>query len=164
MRLRHSEMYDKHINSGKNISEYLKIKRLKILQILTEFFTVDKQQFALLSKPSFQKLMSKQLKPLDIAGVGNLNDKNLPEIKENIHETAKKIRENLITEVQYKLVSMSVDVVTKNSRAIIIGIFIQYVHNDVSKIRCIGIKELTQRHTGKYLCTVVEKCLEENTV
>lgn len=161
MRNRHIEIYEKCINNSKNVREDLKVKRLKLLQYLTELVTVDRQQFSIFSKPSFQKLMYEQMKPLDIAGIGlNLNDKNLPEIKANIHEIAQQIREKLTAEVKYKLLSMSVDVVTKNNRAVI-GIFIQYVHNGLSKVRCIGMKELTQRHTGKYLCTVTEKCLEE---
>lgn len=72
----------------------LEVKRLKLLQYFVELVTIDKQQFAILTKPSFRKIVCEQIEELEIAGIGiNLNDKNLPQIKEHIGVTAKKIRE-----------------------------------------------------------------------
>lgn len=164
LRLKHKEIYKKFVNNSDDQEDDLAIKRLKLLQHLTELVTVDKQQFSILLKPSFQKLVAEQLKELDIARIGiNLSDKNLTEIKANIHETAAKIRRKISLEVKGKLVSTSIDAVQKNHRSVL-GIFIQYIHNGVSKIRCIGMKELTQRHTGKYLSTVTKTCFAEYNV
>lgn len=164
LRLKHKMTYKKFVNSSDDQDDDLAIKRLKLLQHLTELVTVDKQQFSILLKPSFQKLMAEQLKELDIAGVGIiLSDKNLIEIKANIHETATKIRRKISLEAKGKLVSSSIDAVQKNHRAVL-GIFIQYIHNGVSKVRCIGMKELTQRHTGKYLATVTKRCFGEYNI
>lgn len=33
--------------------------------------------------------------------------------------------------------------------------------NDEMKIRCIGMKELHQRHTGEYLCEIIRNCIHE---
>lgn len=164
LRLKHKEIYKKFINSSEDQDDDLAIKRLKLLQHLTELVTVDKQQFSILLKPSFQKLMAEQLKELDIAGIGiNLSDKNLTEIKANIHQTATNIRHKISLEAKGKLFSTSIDAVQKNHRAIL-GIFIQYIHNGISKVRCIGMTELTQRHTGKYLSTVTKKCFGEYSI
>lgn len=162
LRIKHREIYETSINSKQqNPVIDLKVKRLKLLQHLVELITVDKQQFLILQKPSFQKIIAEQLKELAVAGMGiNLNDKNLPEIKAHIHVIAVKIRHKLSIEVRGKMISMSIDAVSKNSRSIL-GIYVQYVHNEAGKVRCLGMKELKQRHTGQYLSTVAEKCLEE---
>lgn len=56
--------------------------------------------------------------------------------------------------------SMSIDAVSKNNQSIL-GIYIQFIHNGTEKFRCIGMKTLTDRHTGKYLCAVTEECMRE---
>lgn len=157
----HEDAYKKFINNKEEKNKLeLKAKRLLFLQTLVELVTVDKQQFLILSKPSFQKLVADKLKIFSIADMGiNLDDKNFPEVKRHIHETANKIRQKLSSETQQKLFSMSTDAVSKNNRSIL-GIFIQYVNNDLVKQRCVGMKELKQRHTGKYFCEVIESCLK----
>lgn len=157
----HEDAYKKFINNQEEKNKLqLQAKRLVFLQTLVELVTVDKQQFLVLSKPSFQKLVADKLKIFSIADMGiNLDDKNFPEVKRKIHETANQIRQKLSSETQQKLFSMSVDAVSKNNRSIL-GIFIQYVNNDIVKQRCVGMKELKQRHTGKYFCEVIESCLK----
>lgn len=158
----HNEVYQSKINDktrGPKVN--LGIERLKMMQHFVELTTIDKQQFMILSKPSFKKIVSERLKVFEIAGIGiELEDKNLKQVKAHVHETADKIRIKIKNEVRAKLISMSTDIASKNNRSFL-GVFIQYFHDGQFKVRCIGMKELKQRHTGKYLSSVIKNCTEE---
>lgn len=126
----------------------LSIERLKMMQHFVELTTINKQQFMILSKSGLKNIVAEKLKAFEIAGIGiDLVDKNLKQVKTNVHETADKIRIKTKNEVRGKLISMSTDIVSNNNRSIL-GVFIQYFHDGHFKIRCIGMKELKQRHTG----------------
>lgn len=101
------------------------------------------------------------MEKFDDAGIGiNLNDSNLVEVERYLRESASEIRDAIINEVQNRHFSLSVDVVSKNNRSIL-GIYISYIADGVLRIRNIGMKGLKDRHTGKYLFTIVENCLDQ---
>lgn len=158
----HSEVYQSKVNDKTRDPKVdLCVERLKMMQHFVELTTIDKQQFMILSKPSFKKIVSEKLKAFEIAGIGiNLEDKNLIQVKTHVHETADKIRIKIKDEVRGKLISMSTDIVSKNNRSFL-GVFIQYFYEGQFKVRCIGIKELKQRHTGKYLSEIIRECMKE---
>lgn len=151
-----SEIKPEHIHDELK----MKIKRLKLVQNCVEITTINKLPFSTLLKSGFQKTVEKKLKKLEAAGEGvNLHRKYLTPIKNHVHETAVKIREKIKNDVKDLFFSMSADVVTKNNRSIL-GIYVQYISNGELTVRCIGMKELNQRHTGKYLCKVIQNCIE----
>lgn len=158
----HSEVYQSKVNDKTRDPKVdLCIERLKMMQHFVELTTIDKQQFMILSKPGFKKIVSERLKAFEITGTGiDLEDKNLKQVKTHVHETSDKIRIKIKNEVQGKLISISSDVASKNNRSFL-GVFIQYFYDGQFKVRCIGMKELKQRHTGKYLSSVIKECMEE---
>lgn len=59
--------------------------------------------------------------------------------------------------------SLSTDIVSKNNRSIL-GIWAQYIVDGDLRVRCLGMEELTQRHTGKYISEVIISCLAEYNI
>lgn len=154
----HYDIYDSHINISKRESR-VTVDRMKCIQHLTELVTINKMPFKLLLKSGFQKILSEKLKIFDDAGIGiNLKEPHLHEAKSNLHESAQKIKDAIKAEVQNKLFSLSADIVSKNNRSLI-GIYISYIADAVLKVRNIGMKELKDRHTGKFLCSIIKECL-----
>lgn len=50
-------------------------------------------------------------------------------------------------DIQYKLISLKVDAVTRLNRAFL-GVNIQYIVDDTILLKTIGLIELTESHTG----------------
>lgn len=159
---KHNDVYVTKINNKKGKNDIVwKIKRLKLLQYFVGLVTVDKQQFTIFSSESFQLIVADQLLELDLYNQGiNITNPNLPDIKNHIRETAGKVRNSIKNQTKNKCISMSIDGVSKNNRSIL-GIYVQFIHEGSYKIRCIGMKPLNQRHTGRYFCEVTENCLKE---
>lgn len=154
---RHVEIYEKITD----LKESPAVKRLKLLQNCTEIVSVNGRSFECLHDSGFQKIIESQLTELKLAGQGlNLSDHGLTEVKEHLKKTAQKIREMIRDEVKGRCLSLLVDAVTKQGRSIL-GVSIQYAVNGHLKIRSIGMIELNQKHTGKYLAEVIIKRLEE---
>lgn len=80
--------------------------------------------------------------------------KNWPEVKNLLHKIAIAVRDKIKEEVRSRVISLQVDIVTKNRRAIF-GITIQYVANGKVRVRSIGVIELLQSHTTQYLADVI---------
>lgn len=141
--------------------EPLAVKRLKLLQNFTEIISVNGRPFEYLHDSGFQKIIEGQLEELKMGGKAlNMSDHGLEEVKENLKQTAQKIREIIRNEVKSQPLSLMVDAVTRHRRSIL-GISIQYSINGNLRIRSIGMIQLTQKHTGRYLADLIIKRLEE---
>lgn len=157
----HKDVYFTNVKKKMEDSNIkMQVKQLKLLQNCVEITTINKQPFSDLLNSGFQNIIRKKMLTLEASGYGlNLKCKNLTPVKNHIRETALKIRVKIAAEIKNRLFSLSADIVTKNNRSIL-GIFIQYISNGQLQNRCIGMKELHQRHTGKYLCDIVDDCVE----
>lgn len=157
----HPEIYAAKINIKYTSKKQMRINRLEMMHHLIELVTVNKMPLSTLLASGFQKIVEEQLTTFAEAGIPiDLNDKNLIEVKKEIHTTANNIREKIRSDVEKKCFSLSADIVSKNNQSIL-GIYIQYIKDGKMNVRCIGMKKLIQRHTGKYLSTVVRSCLDE---
>lgn len=143
-----------------SINETIALKRLKLLHSCTEMVTVNGRPFSCLHDSGFQNAIHTTLEELRAAHIPlNLSDYNLTVVKNQISQTAAKIRAKIQAEVRGRPLSLLVDIVTKHKRSIL-GVSLQYNFNGMLKIRSIGFIELWDRHTGKYLATVIIKRLE----
>lgn len=155
----HSAVYSANIKKNDaNTSLQLELDRVKLLQNFVELTTINKQPFATLLKSGFQKIVGDRLKELQDGGCGIDLGNSLKTVKNHVRKTAARIREKIATEIKDRMISMSADIVTKKKRSIF-GIYIQYISKGELKIRCIGMKPLHDRHTGKYLCEVLDNCV-----
>lgn len=155
----HKKQYDEI--SSENTNDSIAIQRLHLLHSLVEIVSVNGRPFKSLQDSGFQKVIKEKLDYLRENGHGiNLSDKNLTEIKSHLSATAKKIQEKISSEINGEMVSLMVDIVTRNHRSIL-GVSIQYVFNDTLRIRSIGMIELKQSHTAIYLSQVITDCLKK---
>lgn len=131
------------------------------MQNLVEMVTINKTPFTTLSSSGFRNIVAADLKKFQEAGMAvNLKDKNLKEVKSYLETIANKIRGEVTKEVRNDFISLSVDIASKNHRSIL-GIYATYIADGIQRVRCIGMEELEQRHTAKYLCGVIQDCLKE---
>lgn len=137
------------------------VKRLKLLQNCTEIVGINGRTFSHLLDSGFQAVIKGQLDELQASGYGiNLSNQNLPEVKEHLHKTSQQIQEKIRKETENRPLSLMVDIVTRRRRAIC-GISIQYIVGDQLKMRSIGMFELLQSHTAKYIAEVIIKRLND---
>lgn len=154
----HPDIY-LEISSG--VKEPIAVTRLKLLQNCTEIVAINGRPFSCLLDSGFQSIIKKTLEELRSKNHSlDLNDKNLPVVKDHLAKTANAVRNKIRDEVNGRVLSLLADIVTKNNRSIL-GVSIRYTFNCVSKTRSIGFIELVESHTGLYLAEVVIKRLEE---
>lgn len=159
---KHYDIYERSVKISTEKKSYCE-KRLELIQNCVERVTVNKEPFNSLLKSGFQKIIADKLQKLEKAGFGITFDRNLYVIKEHLHATADKIRDKLKIEMKGRLISISADIVTKNHRSYL-GIYGQYILYNEIVVRCIGMEELHESHTGFYLSEVIRKCLKEYDV
>lgn len=147
------------ISRGEN--DPIDVKRLKLIQNLTEIVTVNGRPFTSLSDSGFMAILRKELDELRAAGCPlNLSEGNFPEIKDYLTNTAEKVRAKIKKEVKGKTLGLLCDIVTKNHRSLL-GVSVQYMFDGQPRVRSIGIVELHQSHTGLYLAEKVIEILTE---
>lgn len=165
MRSHHNEIYILHIRrSEHSASVLLKLERLHLLQICVELTTINKQPFNHILHSGFQRLISSQLVKFEKAGDPlDLRSSHLEPVKEHLRRTAVKLRDKIKAELEKNLLSVSVDIVTKNNRSIL-GIYAQFIATDKLVVRCIGMEEMHERHTGKHIAEMLKGCLAKYNI
>lgn len=153
----HQSVYDDIVGER---SLPIKLERLKLVQNLVELVTLNGRPFTYLHDSGFQAIIQKDLDKFYDAGCNlNLSNPNFPETKGHMHGMSEKVRIKIKEEVSNRPLSLLVDIVTKNRRSIF-GMSIQFICNGQLKVRSIGMIELTESHTAKYLSKVLCRRLE----
>jgi len=67
--------------------------------------------------------------------------------RRHVHEECIVLKNQIINEIQNKLISLKIDAVTRLNRSFL-GLNIQYIDNEFIQLRTIGLVELTESHTG----------------
>lgn len=153
---KHKEVY-KTFNVVQKESIFF--KRLKLLISLVEMISVNGRAFRSLLDSGFQAIIQSKLNKFKAAGCAiNMND-NLTEVKDLMHEMANKVRMKIKEEVNGRILSLLIDIGTKNRRSIF-GVSIQYRVNGILKVRSIGMIELCKSHTASFLADLIVKRLK----
>lgn len=133
-------------------------RRLEHIQHLTELITINNRPFSLLSDSGFTKLRSRELAALQEAGHGEGLTGKFSAVMQHIQYLSSEIKSIIKKEVKNLLVSLMVDIGSKNGRDIL-GISIQYMRNGIVMIRSIGMIQLTHSHTGANVRDEILACL-----
>lgn len=140
--------------------ESLQMKRLKLIQNLTEIVTVNGRSFLHLSDSGTIGLMYNDLKVLQTEGYATgIHSPDYPAVKKHITYLASEIIDKIKNEVRGKFVSVLTDIGTKNRRDIL-GLALQYILNGRVIIRSIGMLLLTTSHTAELIKTEILNCLK----
>lgn len=147
----HPEIYMKLCQSTCSI-EY---KRARLLLNCVELVTVNGRPFKCLNDSAIQNMNEEVLSELKSNGRElNLHDPHLTEIKAELSKAAEQIVQKIANEVKDRALSLLVDIVTKRDRSIF-GVSVQYTIDSVKKVRCIGMINLEESHTGLYLADLI---------
>lgn len=137
------------------------VKRLQFLQNCVEIISVNGRPFSYLRDSGFQAIAEDTLMDLKSAGCAiNLTDHNLTQVKEHLEKTSQRVQKKIANETENRPLSLMVDIATRHRRSIC-GFSVQYVLNGQLKIRSIGMIELLDKHTGKYIAHMIMKRLNE---
>lgn len=85
---------------------------------------------------------------------------NIPKLKTNIEEKAKKIKQRITDEAKGKVVCLQLDIASRFNRSIL-GVNVSYLHNGKLCVRTIGMHTLKVSQTAKNLFDIVSLMLGE---
>lgn len=135
--------------------------QLKLIQCMVEKITFNGRPFASLNDSGFVKSIEDKLDILKSAGLGiNLAGKKYEQIKEYISKTTNQIKEKIAAETKGRHVSLMLDVASKNHHSIL-GVNVRYIIDGKIVERCIGMINLTEKHTAKHLAKETKMCLDK---
>lgn len=154
----HNTLFNEKI--ADRIKDPLPIKRLRILQNAVEIVGVNGRPFNWLLDSGYKAGIQNKLDKLKSAGMGISFDGNMPEIKQQLKKMAEQVRDKIRNELKGKIICAMLDICTKNKRSIM-GLSVQFIHNEKVTIRSLGMIELREPHTGKYLAKVLHARLAE---
>lgn len=78
----------------------------------------------------------------------------IPKLREDIHTIAADVKQTIKDEMREKTVSLMLDIVTKYNRSYL-GVNVQYIYNNKLVVRTIGMLNMEQAHSGKYISELV---------
>lgn len=140
------------------VKESFAVKRLRILLNAIEIVTINGRPFSSLRDSGYQAGLERKLQKLKDAGFGiNFTDPMLHEVKQYISDIAGKVRSKIQDEVNKKMVSVLVDITTRNGRSVF-GITVQFIAGKRLIVRSLGLIELIESHTGINLSRVLYEC------
>lgn len=141
--------------------EAILIKRLRLLHNAVEIVSVNGLPFSFLLASGYQAGIENKVRKIRQAGYSiNITTRSLSDVKEHLHAMAEKVRAKIRNEVKNEKLSALLDIVTLNGRSIL-GLSIQFTIKGELKIRSIGMIELVESHTAKYLGQVTKKRFDE---
>lgn len=162
---KHASFFNENLSSSiakrnSNKGE-LEQRRLEHIQYLTQLVTVNGRPFMHLSDSGLIGLTARELKYLQDAGYGEgLTGNPPPAVMRHIEYLSSEIKSAIKLEVQNSLVSLMVDIGSRNGRDIL-GISMQYMHDGRVIIRSIGMILLTSSHTGANIEAEILACLDK---
>lgn len=147
----HKKIYAEIIPINLSIEE----KRFELLMQCVEMVAINGRSFTHLNDSAVQSMVKEKLDEFEAAGRKlNLKNPNLIEVKDELHETSKSVREKIRAEVKNRPLCLLVDAVTKRGRSIL-GFSLQFIMNGKHTIRSIGMVQLNSSHTGLYLAEII---------
>lgn len=165
MEAKHAEIFKKRWAKAAlpNINgEEMEIRRMELIQTLTETVTRNSRPFALLNDSGFRKLIRKELEVLTEAGYGigftNGDEKCPPVVLEHIRNLSTEIMNAIKLEIKGLHLSLMVDIGSRNGRDIL-GISTQYMRDGRITIRSLGMILLSDAHTALNVKNKILACL-----
>lgn len=165
MENRHKEIFKekyKKAVSKINCGE-MEMRRLEILQSLTEIVTINGRPFSCLCDSGVQKLIRREINVLTESGFGaglKPHGKNCPPaVLEHVEYLSGEVINAIKLEIKDRLISLMTDIGSRNKRDIL-GISIQYMIEGRVIIRSLGMIQFDESHTAENIKKNVMDCLK----
>lgn len=146
----HTELFQDKIAVDSINPTVIAVKRLELIQQLTEIVTVNGRPFNYLADSGFQDVIREKV---DFLRANNSSiELKCPysDIKKYIFETEIKMREHIKAETGDRVVAMMIDIGSRNSWSFL-SMSLQYVIDGYIKVRNIGIIRMEKRHKAQYI-------------
>lgn len=130
-----------------------------LLNICVEMITVNGRPFSLFNDSGFKKIFDLLLQLIE-KKEGKSYHINKQKIISHLQLIRDEIKNKIIDETRQKLISIQLDIATRNKRAIL-GINMQYFVDKKKVVRTLAIVPIQERHTGKNLAKLVKGSLAE---
>lgn len=149
----HSEIYKDAIDPDFLDEKTIQMKRLIFIQNCAEIVSVNGRSFSHLNDSGFQNMIAKQIQELKDNKCG-VDLHNFKEVKKYIGDASIQIIEIIKKEVVNHFVALMIDAGSKN-RMSILSMNVQYVIDGSIVIRNIGMIRMMERHTARYIKSMV---------
>lgn len=97
---------------------------------------------------------------LKMAARTNIKLFNSDNLRDDVLIVAEQVKKIISKEVRGRHISMMIDTATRYGKSIL-GINVQYIHDDEIKLRTIGMVRLYESHTGLYIAQCVKGVLDK---
>lgn len=124
----------------------------------TELVTINGFPFSILNASAIKGFLKKQLNDLNKYGYKIKINRSM--IVEKIRKISEIIKKRISAELKNKMLSIMFDICTKRTFSVL-GISVTFMENDEVIARSLGTVQLTERHRGPYLSTVIEDTLQQ---
>lgn len=143
-----SKLKEINISKEKNLAWL----RLSTIYLCVKHVTTSGRPLISIYDDSFQELLKERLEKLK--GTPHELNINLPLLKKFINESANKLRQRILKELEDKTVSLMLDIATRQNRSIF-GISSQIILDGDIVIRTLGMERIKVKHTSQNLKTIV---------
>lgn len=123
-----------------------------------ELVTINAAPFSILDTSAIKGFLKKQLDELEKNGYKVVLNRHM--IIAKIKQISEAIRKQISEELRGKLFSVMFDVCTKRTFSVL-GISATFMKNDEVIARSLGTVQLTERHRGPYMSTVIDTTLKK---
>lgn len=132
---------------------------LKSLQDACVDLIMNGRTLNLMDDPAFHRIIDPILQGLNTDA--RINREN---VRQLVLQKARKLQAKIAAELKGKLISIKLDACSKRDRSVL-GLNAQYI-DEIGKIviRTLSVTDLTERHTGEYLNSVISKTLETYSI
>lgn len=131
----------------------------ELLNVCVEITTVNGRPFSIVNDSGFRNLLNILLAQIE-KYTGNKENITIPRVQNQMRSICYETKKKIIDETKNQLISLQLDIATKNHRGIL-GVNIQYVKDSKVVLRTLKMINLTRRHTGENLANEVKQVLEE---
>lgn len=165
MEAKHAEIFKKRCAKAtlSNVNgQEMEIRRMELIQNLTETVTLNGRPLALLYDSGMRKLIRKEVEELKKSGYGTgfYDEKKCPSVVlEHISYLSSEIISAIKMEIKNGLLSIMVDIGSRNGRDIL-GISTQYMRDGRIIIRSLGMILLNVAHTALNIKNEILACLK----
>ncbi|XP_064462638.1 uncharacterized protein LOC135373352 [Ornithodoros turicata] len=135
----------KRIDHMLGLSVNVQIQENDVIQGCVEMVTKNGRPFAAVEDSGFRKILDPILKAFG----GKLRI-NAEMIKNCVTQEASDARKVLAHKLQDRLISLKIDCANRLDRAVL-GVNVQYIEDGKLVLQTLAMRELFERHTGKYL-------------
>lgn len=143
---------------NKEVSLRLKMDSATIRRAWVESVALDGRIIGCMNDAGTRRLLNPLLHAFEKAGVKV--DVSVPTLKEYLTKCAAEVKSEIRKEIENSIIHVKLDL-ARRQRKSILGVNIQYMKDDVIKVRTLSMLQTNGSHTGEYICSLLMQILDD---